>query len=334
MKKPLKIILVGLAAIILIGAAVVCIYTGEQVFKGCVNLTSNESTALNRQQSNRFGMDMEDFAQSYRIEQISIASSLGTHEIPADFISVNGEKNKDTVILVHGLGGNRLSNYPIAEMFLRHGFNVITYDQRATGENLAQYNTFGYLESSDTIDYVNYAAERMDADKRIVLWGTSFGGATVGMAMADDYVNQRVCAAVLDCPVSSMSEMARAQMESIAADSGIPLPFLMWTGNIALRLHLGFGFDDAQVADYVKESQIPLLVINSKVDEVTPFHMGKDIFFAAGSQNKDIFTSEDSPHANVFFDYREEYERRVFALLDSILTQQSDYLWQEKQLAA
>lgn len=42
--------------------------------------------------------------------------------IPADYIYALGEegdKNNPTVILVHGLGGNRYTNYPLAEMFCR-----------------------------------------------------------------------------------------------------------------------------------------------------------------------------------------------------------------------
>lgn len=48
------------------------------------------------------------------------------------------------VSLVYGLGGNRYTNYPIEEMFLQKGYNVLTYDQRSSNENTAQYTTFGY----------------------------------------------------------------------------------------------------------------------------------------------------------------------------------------------
>lgn len=329
MNKKLRTFLIILAIAIVVSFLAVSVYTGEQVFRGCVLLTDNEKTALNREKSYGLGEN----GQSYVIEQISIPSSLGTHEIPADYISCDGDKNRDTVILAHGLGGNRLSNYPIAEMFLRHGFNVISYDQRATGENLAQYNTFGYLESKDTIDYVNYADKLIDADKAIVLWGTSFGGATVGMAMADDYVNQRVGAAVLDCPVSSMSEMTTEQIKRISDDTGIPVSYMLWTGELALKRHLGFSFEDAEITDYVSKSQIPLLVINTKADKVTPYHMGVDIYEASAAELRDIFTVEDSAHANIFFDYREEYERRIFLLLDSVLPARSAEL-NEEQLAA
>lgn len=318
MKKTVRLLLIILAVVIAVSAAGFCVYVGEQVYRSSLTLTTNERTAIDRAgQLSRFGMNAEYFESVYSVLHIKLISSLDGHEIPADYISRDGEKNKDTVILVHGLGGNRVSNYPVAELFLQHGWNVLTYDQRATAENLAEHNTFGYLERYDTINYVSYVDKLLDADKRIVLWGTSFGGATVGMAMADEFVNSRVCAAILDCPVSSMEDMVRAELESVSEDTGLPVGFLLWTGGLALKRHLGFSLDDAEVTDYIHKSQIPLLVINSKADTVTPQYMGQNIFFAAGTPNKSIYTVSDSSHANVYFDHRVQYESRVFALIDS-----------------
>ena len=93
--------------------------------------------------------------------------------IPADYIYALGEegdKNNPTVILVHGLGGNRYTNYPLAEMFLQKGYNVLTYDQRSSNENTAQYTTFGYWEKYDLIDYIDYVYSHAP-EQVIGIWG-------------------------------------------------------------------------------------------------------------------------------------------------------------------
>ena len=36
----------------------------------------------------------------------------------------------------------------------------VTYDQRSTNENTAQYTTFGYREKYDLIDWVNYVEQQ------------------------------------------------------------------------------------------------------------------------------------------------------------------------------
>ena len=64
-----------------------------------------------------------------------IGITFDEHIIPADYITIDGDKNTDTIVMVHGLGGSRWTNYPIAAMFLENGYNVISYDQRSSGEN-------------------------------------------------------------------------------------------------------------------------------------------------------------------------------------------------------
>ena len=53
-------------------------------------------------------MNYEEFCNTYKVEELEIASSFAHHIIPADYIyTIDSENNKDyqTVILVHGLGG-------------------------------------------------------------------------------------------------------------------------------------------------------------------------------------------------------------------------------------
>lgn len=81
-------------------------------------------------------------------------------------------------------------------MFLENGYNVVSYDQRSSGENRAQYTTFGYLESDDLADCVEYLKDNINDNNKIGIWGTSYGGATVGiyfliiqMNMKEIYLN-------------------------------------------------------------------------------------------------------------------------------------------------
>ena len=157
-KKTLKIIGITLGIIIVIGIIGTCYYTGISVFNGSMQMVDNESTGIEKAKAffKNIDFDLAEFQSKYKIETVQIESSLDGHTIPADYITVNGDKNADTVIIVHGLGGSRWTIYPIADMFLENGYNVVSYDQRSSGENTAQYTTFGYLESDDLADCVEY----------------------------------------------------------------------------------------------------------------------------------------------------------------------------------
>ena len=309
--KIVKKIIISLIIFILIVGIGTCYFIGNQVFINSTQLVTNESTSeVSTNFFNTYGINYDEFKQNYKIEKVELKSSLDGHIIPADYIysKENKNKNSDTAILVHGLGGNRLTTYPVAEFFLENGYNVITYDQRSSGENTAEYTTFGYYESEDLKDYVKYANEYIN-NQNLVLWGTSFGGATVGIALGDSYLNEHVDYAILDCPVSDMRYMIKSYMKDL--EVGNAIDFMVSLGNIVNRIKLGFGYDDANVCNYTSKTDVPVLIFNSKVDELTPYFMGEDIYKSIKHDNKKIVSVEDSEHANIWLDYNEKYKNEM-----------------------
>ncbi len=274
MKKRARVMLtvtVVILAALFIGASS---FIGLQVFAGSTQLVTNEET---KEVFNAFweqhGMDYDSFCDTYRVEQVEITSSFDEHNIPADYIyAVESQNSRDrqTVILVHGLGGNRYSNYPLAELFLEEGYNVITYDQRSSNENTAKYTTFGYWEKYDLLDWVNYVLEQAPGQE-VGIWGASYGGATAGLALGYDGMDDKVDFLILDSPVSSMEWMVEQEM--INMDVGIPVSYMTWCGNLVNKLKLGFTYQDADVAKAMKEVKTPVLIINSKRDSLTPYFM-------------------------------------------------------------
>lgn len=314
-KKRLKIILVMIVVVLLIAFVGISYFIGMQVFENSTQLVTNEeTTGVKDSFWEKFQMDYDKFIEKYRVEKIRVESSFDGHIIPGDYIyaqNVEG-KDHDTVILVHGLGGNRYSNYPLAEYFLEKGYNVLTYDQRSSGENTAKYTTFGYWEKYDVRDMTDYVVKNAP-EKKIGLWGTSFGGASIGLAMTGGELDGKVDFAVLDCPVSSMEDMIAAQMKDM--EIGIPVEYMAACGNIVNRQKLGFSYEDADVPAAIKDTKVPVLVINSEADTLTPYYMGKDIYEAMGQKTKQIWSVKDSDHADVWLDYNKEYREHMDAFI-------------------
>jgi len=294
-------------------------FIGIQVFKGSMQLVTNETTSdVPKNFLEEYNMDYNEFYEKYKIERIELTSTYDGHIIPGDYIYANqseGNKNNKTVVLVHGLGGNRYTTYPYAEMFLEKGFNVLTYDQRSTNENTAKYTTFGYLEKYDLIDCIDYIKE--NAPGQIIgVWGTSFGGATAGLAMGYKDTDKKVDFLILDCPISSMEWMINTELKDM--NIGISVSYMSWCGNIVTKLRLGFSYKDADVSKAMRNVEIPVLIINSKADTVTPYFMGKDIYDSIKGTNKQIWTVEDSEHVMMWIEHNQEYREKVTQLLDSI----------------
>lgn len=312
MKRKAVIILSVVLAGVLLLAAWMSYFIGIQVFNGSTQLVTNESTVdVPENFWDEHHMDYNEFCNNYEIERIEITSSLDEHIIPADYIYAplaKASKNNKTVILVHGLGGNRYTTYPYAQMFLDLGFNVIAYDQRSTNENTARFTTFGYLEKYDLIDCIDYVIDNAPG-QTIGVWGISFGGATAGLAMGHEDTDEKVDFVILDCPVSSMEWFIKDELENM--NMGIPTSYLVWSGNLINKMRLGFSYKDVEVSKAMKDVTTPVLIINSKADTLTPYFMGKDIFDGIRGNNKQIWTVEDSEHAYIWADYTEEYIKKV-----------------------
>lgn len=292
-------------------------FIGTQVVDSSTQLSTNEKTkGVKDSFWPKYGMNIQEFKANYPIEKLNLTSSLDGHNIPADYIYAKesqGSKDHPTVLLVHGLGGNRYTTYPFAEFFLEEGFNVLAYDQRSSNENTAQYTTFGYWEKFDLIDYLNYVKQQAPS-KKIGLWGVSFGGATAGLALGYENTQSKVDFAILDSPVSSMEWMIEQEMEKM--DIGIPVSYMTWWGNLANKMKFDFTYKDVDVPSAMKNVSIPLLIVNSTQDEMTPEFMGKDIYDALPEGNKELWTLDDSEHADVWLDHNEEYRNKMKALME------------------
>ena len=113
----LKKLIIYVVSIILVGGIVFIYLVGNFVFNSSLNLVSNSETKIDRvNQLKQMGIDYNEFNSKYNVEEIEINSSLDGHIIPADYITK--DSNKNMVVLVHGLGSNRLSTYPVAQVFL------------------------------------------------------------------------------------------------------------------------------------------------------------------------------------------------------------------------
>lgn len=320
MKKRAKLILLFSFIILIVLFIGTSIFIGQQVFSASTQLVTNKETkGISETFSQEYGMNYEDFFNSYKVEELEISSTFDDHKIPANYIYTPESQNSrdyPTVILVHGMGDNRYANYPWAQFFLEEGYNVITYDQRSSNENTAKYTTFGYWEKYDLMDWVNYVEEQAPGQK-IGIWGVSYGGATAGLAIGYEGMDEKIDFMILESPVSNMEWMVEEEMRKM--DIGIPISYMTWCGNIINKLKLDFTYQDADVVSAMKNVKTPVLIINSKQDSLTPYFMGEDLYNAIQGKNKEIWTVDDSEHFEIWLDYNLEYRDKMNSFLDIYL---------------
>lgn len=295
-------------------------FVGSQVVLKTSHLVTNEETkGVSESLREKYDMDYNAFCRKYMVENLKLTSRYGGHTIPADFIYVD-KYNSDVVVMVHDLGGNRYSNYPMAEFFLENGYSVITYDQRATNENTAETTTLGYCEKYDLIACINYA-QQFSKSGTVIVWGTSYGAATAIQAVTHNGLTRDVKCVILESPINDMEYIVEEEIKKM--DTKLSSCYMMWCGNVMNNMLLGFSYSDIYSTRLGLNLTVPTFVINSKKDKVTPEFMGEEIYrylpenvdYETNMNLNQIWTVKDSKHGEIWLDHEEEYREKVISFI-------------------
>lgn len=157
-----------------------------------------------------------------------------------------------TVCLFHGHGGTKSGVYSESVEFRKLHYNTLLLDFRAHGNSEGNVCTIGYDESEDVklaYDYIHNKAE-----KNIVLWGISMGGAAVTKAVNDYQLEPKKI--ILEMPFGSIIKAGegRIKMMHLPAE---PLAALVtfWGG-----IEHGFWAFNMKPTNYVKKIRCPVLL--------------------------------------------------------------------------
>lgn len=317
-KKILKAvgILLGILTVVLAAAALAfSANVGKQVAEGILYMNQENDTKGNSiKQLEKVGYDLASFEREYKglAKEVTVTAEDG-NRIPAEIFTCASDSAK-TVILAHGQGGDHVVNYPMAEIYLRNNWNVITYDQRGAGDAGDKKVTFGYYERMDVKALVDYARDEMQSE-RIVVHGQSMGAATAALYAVTEHAEENIDAVVLDSCFDSMENMFLGVWRGMDGTEGIPEDYIVACGDWYLKKHYDFGFEDADVMEALKEDKIPTLLLQMKRDVMVPNETAEQMFENIVAEEKEICYF-DSKHIEGITDDPEGYERAVFSFLE------------------
>ena len=253
-----------------------------------------------------WGYDTDRFMNTYEGTDIKVTAEDG-NTVPATYFDNSSDK---LVILVHGAGGDRVCTYPLAEQYIKDGFDVIAIDQRGCGENADDRVTFGINEALDVKAMVKYAREEIKADK-VIVHGQSMGAETVALYASNVTPGtvEAADAVILDSPVPGMELMLK-EMFGDGDTESFMAKYLTGTSKAYMRVVNGIDYDDADTINVVKNDKIPTMVIVSDKDEVCLPDQVMQIYDNIACENKAVYHA-DSTHIEGVIDDPEGYMNSV-----------------------
>lgn len=139
---------------------------------------------------------------------------------------------RDALVLVHGLGNNRVSLLDAAGMLATSGHGVLVYDSRASGESEGTVATWGDREQLDLEAAIDYVLARQEVrPDRVGVYGFSVGATTAALVAASD---RRVQALVLGPTWTSLSDELRNKFGKWGPFSLLPARFAFRSEQIAI----------------------------------------------------------------------------------------------------
>lgn len=213
------------------------------------------------------------------------------------------------IVFVHGGGGNRMQLFPEARILAHHGYGVLIYDSRASGESDGDLATLGAREQRDVEAAIDFVSARPEIDpKRIGIVGFSVGASTVVLEVAHD---RRTRAVVLYATWSSMEDEIKWKARRFGPLSWAPVLF-------GLRRQ-GVDVDAVRPIDHMGEiAPRPLLMIAGSDDSDTPVAVMEQVF-AAAREPKELWVEPRATHGSYVETAPAEYERRVVGFFDRSL---------------
>ncbi|MCF7891127.1 alpha/beta hydrolase [Candidatus Bipolaricaulota bacterium] len=240
----------------------------------------------------------------YDYEPIEFTSSNTTkEELTIAGWFVDGSSN-DCIILAPGKGRSRWELLDFVPFLHEAGYDLLLFDPQGRGKSEGEKWGFGYFESQDIVNAVQYLEETRDVED-IGLLGRSAGASASLMAALE---TEKVDAVVADSPFASI----KLASESYGNYENNPL------FDILFPLY-GLGANQALHTDIIKKTDLkeridnlrkPVFFIHGEADQVL-YPKNTKVLHENKPGEKELWTPEEVGHVGGFEDKPEEYRSRV-----------------------
>lgn len=217
--------------------------------------------------------------------------------------------NGDAVILLHGLGDNRLGTEGYAELLLKHGYTVLMPDARGHGESGGALITYGLLERDDIRRWFGWL-ETADHPRCIFGFAESMGAAQLLQALEPE---PNFCAVAAESSFASFREIAYDRI-------GQQFNAGPWVGRTVLRPVVEFAFAYARLKyrldltkvspeSAVAHTRVPVLLIHGTVDSNIPIRHSR--LLKSSNSAVELWEVPGADHCGAISVAPAELERRL-----------------------
>ena len=208
-------------------------------------------------------------------------------------------ENGASVLMLSGGGSNRRSTLRHAEMLVRHGYGVLLYDPRGSGNSEGTINSYGWGWEKDAAAALDFLAERDDVEPgRVGVLGLSTGGdIAIDIAARRDDVKAVVADGVAAIGYEDIEEYSDSTLDKAP----------MWVLFKTIEVIQGRSGPEESLADQIARGSAPHLIISANKAEKE----WGEIYDRAGGERSELWYLPKAGHTAALRQYPDAYEKRV-----------------------
>lgn len=221
-------------------------------------------------------------------------SATGHLKLVASYVPAAKHTNK-TVVIAHGFGGDSSRMGEYAGLFHELGYNVLLPDDRGAGRSQGNYIGYGWPDRLDYVKWIKQVIRKNGTQSKIVMFGTSMGGATTMMVSGEKTPTQ-LKAYIEDCGYTSVYDEIKFQAKSMYNLPEYPLVPAVSGIN---KLKNGYTFKQASALKQVAKNHKPMLFIHGTKDTFVPTKMVMPLY-RADKGPKQLLLVKGAAHAKSY----------------------------------
>lgn len=207
-------------------------------------------------------------------------------------------RTADTVVLLHGIHGNKTHMLGMGKLLSAHGYRAGLVDLRGHGESSGDWLTYGVQEAHDLKQMLDSLTEQYLDLGKVGVYGASYGAAT---AIHWAGIDSRIQAVVAVAPFTSLREICTYQANQsyllrLIATEGLITGVLARAGKMA-------GFDPSKASPMaaIRNTTAPLLLLHGKLDAKIPYTHSEAIRRVADARSR-LILLENEDHDSIMQD--------------------------------
>ncbi len=199
------------------------------------------------------------------------------------------------MLFCHGNGGNVSSCLDTLLIINTLELNALIFDYRGYGNSKGSPTERGtYADAQAAWNYL--VKERKVPPERLIIWGRSLGGAIAAKTAA----KHRAGVVIVESTFTSLKDLVHDSMG--------------WVPSWALA---NYAYDTLH---YLKEVNVPVLVIHSPDDEMIPYQHGKNLYDSIPGPK--VFSEIRGSHNRGYIDSMAVYESSIDDFINNYLEKQ------------